>query len=268
MALRLERRFGWIEASLRLSGRFGTLEKKAYRDVFGLTEGMVSRDQDRFTRVFNELCGFAAVVKRRGRLEPATDRPFPEVPCFGLPDMTRWLADVLGGRFEAVPPIRRAEPRHGILQPVVQAIGSRRPLRFVYRSRRGGEELRTVSPHVIVHIVGRLHLRGWDHVRNGPRDFVLTRLADVALVDSEPAYVGLEHDKEWAEHAMLEVRLREGEDPAALRADFDLDEFGVALRRVRRAHSRYFVDGDALKSDAVMRSPVTVRSSIRNEAVL
>lgn len=268
MAQRLERRFGWIEASLRFAGRFGVAEKKAYRAVFGLTESMISRDQDKFTSVLNERCGFAAVVKRRGRLEPATDGSLPEVPCFSLPDMTRWLADVLGGRFETVPPIRRAEPRHSVLQPVVQAIGSRRPLRFFYCSRHGKEGLRTVSPHVIVHIVGRLHLRGWDHVRNASRDFVLSRLTGAALMSDEPAYVGPEHDKEWAEHVMLEVCLHEGENLAALRADFDLDEFGVALRRVRRAHSRYFVDEDAPKSDAVMRSPVTVKSCTRNETVL
>ncbi len=268
MAQRLERRFGWIEASLRFAGRFGVAEKKAYRDVFGLTESMISRDQDKFTSVLNERCGSTAVVKRRGRLEPATDQSLPETPCFSLPDMTRWLADVLGGRFEAVPPIRRAEPRYSILHAVVQAIGSRQPLCFFYCSRHGDEERRTVSPHAIIHIVGRLHLRAWDHMRNAPRDFVLTRMTGAVLMDGKAAYVGPKDDKEWAEYVTLEVRRREGESLGALRADFDLDEFGIALRQVRRAHSRYFVDVDEPKSGAVMRNPVTVRSYTQNEAVL
>lgn len=49
----VSRRFAWIEASLRYSGRFATPEKKAYRDLFGLTDSMVSRDQDGFVAAFN-----------------------------------------------------------------------------------------------------------------------------------------------------------------------------------------------------------------------
>lgn len=255
----LERRFGWIEASLRFAGRFGVVEKKAYRDVFGLTEGMVSRDQDRFCRVFNESCGFEAVVKKRGRLEPVADRPWPDYSRLPLPGMTRWLSDTLSTRFEDVPPIRRGEPRHNILQPVVQAIGSQRPLRMTYRSRSGEENLRTVSPHSIVHVAGRLHMRGWDHGRNAPRDFILSRMVAAVLLDGGIAYVGFEQDREWAERVTLEIRPREGEDLAALKADFDLDEFGIALRRVRRAHMRYLLDEDAPEADAAFRSPVTVR---------
>ena len=260
----LEGRLGWIEASLRFAGRFAVFEKKAYQGVFGLTESMVSRDQDRFCRVFNERCGFEAVVKKYGRLEPMPDRPWPDLSRFSLPDMTRWLSDTLGARFEVVSPIHRGEPRQDVLQPVVQAIGSRRPLQMTYRSRRGEESLRTVSPHSIVHIVDRLHMRGWDHGRNAPRDFVLSRMVGATLLDGGTACVGFEQDREWAEYITLEIRIRGGENLAALKAEFDLDEAGVALRRVRRAHMRYLVEEDTPERNAAFRSPITVRQQKRD----
>jgi hypothetical protein len=42
---------------------FGTAEKKAYRHRFDLTDGMVSRDQDTFVRLFNEHCSVGVVIK-------------------------------------------------------------------------------------------------------------------------------------------------------------------------------------------------------------
>lgn len=252
-------RFGWIEASLRFAGCFGVPEKKAYRGRFGLTDGMVSRDQEAFRRQFNAQCGRPVIVKRCGRLEPAADAPLPATPMFLMPNVTRWLEEALGGRFEAVTPIRRMEPRPDVLQAVVRALVARRSLWLEYRPRRGEKGVRIVSPHTMVHTAGRLHLRGWDHARNEPRDFVLVRMLAAGVSEGSPAYVGPEYDRDWAEHVILEIRPRDGEDVSALQTDYSLDEFGVATRRVRRAHMRYLIDEDAPETDPAFRSPVTVR---------
>lgn len=249
-----ERRFPWIEASLRFSGCFGAREKKAYRDRFGLTPSMVSRDQDAFCEEFNARCGYHAVAKTAGRLEPGG--PLPSRPVFGLPRITHWLEDALGSRFEYVPPIRRAEPNPDILRAVVQAIGRQGCLLLQYRSRLG-ESDRIVSPHTILEAAGRLHLRAWDHGRSAARDFVMSRMVSASPFTSA-RYVGSENDLEWSSHVVLEVLPAEGEDADALRLDYGLDETGRAWRRVRKAHAIYLCAGDP-QAKNLEREPVVVR---------
>lgn len=251
-------RCGWIEASLRYAGRFGVLEKKAYSARFGLTPSMVSRDQDEFRRSFNERCGRVAVVKFSGRLAPVSDG-LPERPVFELPRMARWLEEALGQHFEAVLPVQRSEPRPAVLQPLVQAIGARRRLRIEYHSHRSGTSTRTVSPHTILDAAGRLHLRAWDHERSSAKDFVLSRMVSASVLDEARGYVGIEADPDWARHEVLEVRLRPGEDLAAVRPDYELDEDGRALLQVRRAHRVYLLDPAEGRSGDEVGSPVTVR---------
>ena len=254
------RRLPWIEASLRFAGQFGAAEKKAYRHRFELTDSMVSRDQDAFLRRINGRSASAFVIKECGRLRLASGTALPAVPVFSpLPTMTEWLRTMLGLHFEAIVPIRRAEPPHAILRELVQAISERRPLGFRYQPRKGGPNERLVSPHVIVDAVGRLHLRGWDHVRNAPRDFVLTRITQVTQTIGAQRFVSQEHDRDWHEQVTLEVRLREGEDRDAVRPDYDLGASDCITRKVRKAFARYLVDDGSLVRDHGLRAPVTVR---------
>jgi hypothetical protein len=163
-----------------------------------------------------------------------------------LTKMTAWLEDGLGARFEMVAPIRRAEPPHAIIRAVVQAIVQQRTLRFRYQPRRGAANEKLVSPHVIVHVVGRLHLRGWDHGRNAPRDYVLTRIMDVAEAEEVQRFVGQQHDSNWTEQVVLQVCLREGEEQDAVRPDYDLDTSGRGTRLVRKSHAPYLIDNGTL----------------------
>lgn len=255
---RSEKRFGWIEASLRLAGQFGIAEKKAYCDHFCLSNGMVSRDQDAFLRLFNERCEDRLVVKKRGRLELAPGATLPAAPKFPSPSVTRWLEEALGERFEAVPPIRRMDPRHDVLQAVLRGFKERQSLWFDYCPHRGEKEVRIISPHRIVLIAGRLHLRGWDHGRNAPKDFILARVLAAGVPESSPAFVGPENDRDWAENVTIEITLRNDKDLSALRADYGFDEFGVAIRRLRRVHMRYLLDEGAQDIDPAFQSSVIV----------
>ena len=254
------RRLPWIEASLRFAGRFGANEKKAYRHHFELTDGMVSRHQDAFVRHMNERCAAVVVIKERGRLRLANDATLPAAPVFSpLPTMTEWLGVMLGPQFEVVAPIQRAEPQHAVLRELVQAISDRQPLRFRYQPRRGSPNERLVSPHVIVHAAGRLHLRGWDHARNAPRDFALTRMTEVTRTDGIQRFVSQEHDPDWHEQVVLEVRLREGQDRDAVRPDYDLGASDCSTRKVRKAYAGYLIDDAALVRDHRFRAAVTVQ---------
>jgi hypothetical protein len=280
----VKNRFGWIEACLRWAGRFGVQEKKAYRAVFGITDSMVSRDQAAFVRLFNDKLRAEVVEKDHGKLRFADPRLAPAAACFPEPDLLRWLEEVLGrSGFVDVPPIHRAPPRPEVLQPVIRGILGRDPLQFRYRSRRGEDTLRTVSPHVVVHVANRLHLRGWDHDRNAARDFLLTRMREVRPatepsvimeVDDEDmqevrptkgtvAFVAQDVDRDWQEEVELEITLREGEDSEAVREDFSLNACGSRWRRVRRAFVQYLVDQGDPTMQVSLRSPVIVRQISR-----
>ena len=142
---------------------------------------------------------------------------------------------------------------------MIRGVLGRYPLQFRYRSRRGEDALRTVSPHVVVHVANRLHLRGWDHDRNAARDFLLARMREVRPATGEVTFVAQDIDLEWHEEVELEIALREGEDSEAVREDFSLDAGGSRRRRVRRACVQYLVDQDGPKAPASLRSPVVVR---------
>ena len=246
-------RFGWIEASVRYAGTFGVNEKKAYRARFSLSEAAVSRDQDAFLMRLAETIGAGSVIKRRGRLEAIAE--LPNAPLFELPSMSAWLAEALGSRFEEVEGVRRSEPSATILRPIVTAILGRRRLSFDYHGRKGRTR-REVSPHSVVRVAGRLHLRAWDHGRGAPRDFVMARILSVRLSE-EAGFVDRAEDHEWSEWAWIEVRAKPEEDAAALRLDYGLEPLTEdrLQHRVRRAHLIYLLD----EGKGGVPAPVTVR---------
>lgn len=248
----LLQRFGWIEASLRYSGAFAVLEKKAYAERFSLSEAAVSRDQDMFLVELARAEGTGRVVKRNGRLEVASG--IPDKAIFDPAPMRHWLAEALGSRFEQVGTVKRAEPSAAILRPVVQAILARRRLLIDYHGRSGPAR-RDISPHVIVDAAGRLHLRAWDHGKNAPRDFVMTRIISVSR-GSSTDYVGQEMDRDWFERVSIEVRVKPSEECAPLRLDYALDPVlgDRVFHKVRRAHLPYLLE----KEEGGVPSPVVV----------
>lgn len=248
-----ERRLAWIEACLRLGGRFGIKEKKAYRDRFALSDGMVSRDQDAFVRLINARCGSKVAIKKRGKLEVVNDVTLPAWPMFYPPPKTTdWLEEMLGPHYEVVEPVQRAEPAPSIMREIVQAILDKRALRLRYQPRRGDCRDRVVSPHTIVHAVGRLHVRGWDHSRNAPRDFVLTRIAAISQAEELQEYVGPEQDRDWAEKIQLQIAARGSENLEAISPDFNL-----GTRIVRKAHAHYLVY-DPEQAKGALSIPISV----------
>lgn len=184
----------------------------------------------------------------------------PAKPVFQpTPGMTQWLREALGSRFEAVRSVGRTEPRPEILREIVQALHYKQPVRFQYQPRQGDRATRIVSPHVIIAAVGRLHLRGWDHDRSAPRDFVLSRIIAIGEVSDDYRYVDQVDDTDWSEHVDIEVRLRDGEILAAVRPYYDLDEFGRRSIKVRKAHLPYLIGESKTEQRAHFVAPVTVR---------
>lgn len=220
---------------------------------------MVIRDQDAFVRLMNVRHGAKVVIKTRGKLEVVEDVALPASPLlfFPPPKTTNWLEEMLGPHYEVVEPVQPAEPTPHILREIVQAFLDKRALRFHYKSRRDDSRDRLVSPHTIVHAVGRLHLRGWDHDRNAPRDFSLTRITAISRAEALQKYVGQQQDRDWHEQVVLEVRLRDGENLDAVGPDYGLGPSNYIRRKVRKAHAGYLIDDSVLDREQIFRAPVS-----------
>ena len=138
---------------------------------------------------------------------------------------------------------------------IVRAILEKRHIIFDYHGRDGPSR-REVSPHTVVYVADRLHLRGWDHNRGAPRDFVMTRIRWVKL-GTKAAFYDRTEDHEWSERVWIEVSPKPGEDREALRLDYGLNpEVGDrALYRIRRAHLIYLLD----EGEGGVAAPVIVR---------
>lgn len=180
-------RLARIEVCGRLACQFG-MKEKAYRHRFALTNGMVSRDKDAFARTINARGGAQVVVKERGKLVIAEDVALPA---------TRG-------------PIHRAEPALSTLREIIQAIVDKRAVRFRYRRCLGNRSDRPISPHTIVHAVGRFHVRGWDYGRNAPRDSC-SRVSRPSCERRHCKGMSVRNTTANRTTRVPEVRLREGE---------------------------------------------------------
>jgi len=259
--------FGWIEACLRYGGTFGSAEKIMYQETFGLSEASVSRHQAEFSEIYERELGdvFIRDNNRRligGRLELEGAADLPEQPIFPkMPILRHWLQDNLGGAGYFEEGIRRREPELWIIQLVVKAIRSKAPIRITYHSRTGDSD-RIVSPHSIVRIVGRMHVRAFSHARNDFRDFVFSRITYVAKVDGGLEYVGAALDTAWTQTSVLKMQYRENDTAEPIKRgiqlDFGLDKDGGRTFKVKKALVQYMVDD----MDAGYASPVKILKNV------
>jgi hypothetical protein len=271
MALRENILFGWIEACIRYGGVFGPAEKVTYQEVFGFSEGSVSRHQAKFEILFEKTCG--AVFDRDsegrvrgGRLALNEDAKIPQDPVFeSMPDLKRWLHDNFGGSGYFEEEIRHREPDPWIMRPIIRSIRSRTPLLILYHSRSRQAE-RIVSPHAIIRIAGRMHMRAYDHSNNEHRDFVLTRITRAALIANGAEYVGADQDASWARirHVVIEDKgLPSGEKSRrGIQLDFGLDGSGRRIVRVREPLVQYLID----EMNEGYSTPVRVFENLRNDS--
>lgn len=245
-------RFGWIEASLRYAGRFGTREKTGYRQLFGISEATVSRDQDRFWPIFEEANSDPIFKKNPdgsllGRrlvlLENVTLSAVPQFSSMPTPEV--WLRTIFSqGKFEQAPAIR-AHLDESVLRKLVQGIEDRAALNINYHSRRQ-ESLRRISPHALVWVAGRLHVRAFDHSTNEYRDFVLSRVLRATLLPQQRGhYVDGNEDKDWHRSTDITVQAKLGEIATPSQGvclEFGLDEHGQKTIRSRDALAPYLAD--------------------------
>lgn len=256
--------YGWIEAALRYAGRFSVREKVPYQAIFGISEATVSRRQARVADMIENACGRDVFERTdlgrlvRGHLLLMDDVAMPKAHIFDrVPSMDRWLEDALGERHYGNFEISRAAPDPHVLRVLIRAIQDQHVVRLRYQSRSAESE-RSLSPYILVRVVGRLHVRGYDHTTNQARDFLLSRILHVRRATSaEDLFVPQENDREWQRWSRVIIRDKRDERRRVrpgVQRDYDLDENGIRVFKVREPIAPYLTDD----RKAGFESPVVI----------
>lgn len=256
--------YGWIEASLRYTGRFGPREKTTYQDIFQVSAPTVSRHQEFVANAMEEASETALFHRalnghvKGGKLLLLADAKLPSQSVFArVPTLESWLEDTFGGLYFHNECVFRDQADAEIVRLLIRSLVDNKVLRIQYHSKTGIIS-RTISPHIIVKVAGRLHLRAFDHYRNGYRDYVLSRISQIqTMEDSSSSFIGREHDHEWNSYVTVEVREKtifNKNETQAIRMDFGLEENGMRPMRVREPLAPYLVDIE----DDNFKSPVNI----------
>lgn len=130
-----------------------------------------------------------------------------------------------------------------IVARLVQATVNRKAVSIIYTSLSSGSGAREIVPHSIVDNGLRWHVRAFDRKSSSFRDFVITRISKVTLIDTE---VNRGEDKlddhQWMR--MMPLRLvphpENIKHPTAIELDYSMNE-GMLELNVRAAMAGYLL---------------------------
>lgn len=129
-----------------------------------------------------------------------------------------------------------------------QAIINQKPVSMIYTSLSSGSNAREIVPHSIVDNGLRWHVRGFDRKSGAFRDFVLTRIAKVTVLDDTSENKQVQHherqveDHQWTRIMPLQIvpHPKNIDYPTAIEMDFAMQD-GVLELQVRAAMAGYLL---------------------------
>lgn len=133
-------------------------------------------------------------------------------------------------------------PKVDVLAPITRAIHGNRAVRLTYHSTTSGLSQRELVPLGLVDTGIRWHVRAFDRMTAQFKDFVLTRMTDVCLIDGEILpEERAENDLQWNRVIELELVPHpsfERQEVALL--DYDMPD-GVLRLKARAANVGYML---------------------------
>ncbi|MFA3790842.1 WYL domain-containing protein [Aliiglaciecola sp. SL4] len=130
-----------------------------------------------------------------------------------------------------------------IVAKIVQAVLKGKAISIIYTSLSSGSKAREIVPHTIIDNGLRWHVRGYDRKSNSFRDFVITRVSKVALLDKpvEEFEMAIE-DNQWMRKMDLHIvpHPTNVQYPQAIELDYGMDN-GTLCLTVRAALVGYLL---------------------------
>ena len=153
------------------------------------------------------------------------------------------IGDNSGVDFPVEQPSQLNVPDINVIAKLTQAMINGKAVSVIYTSLSSGSSARELVPHTIVDNGLRWHVRAYDRKSNAFRDFVLTRLAKVTVINNEPEVNEIKlQDEQWNTIMPLEIvpHPKNVEFPTAIKMDYGIDN-GVLKLEVRAAMAGYLL---------------------------
>lgn len=140
-------------------------------------------------------------------------------------------------------PVPLSVPKLDVLAPITRAMHRKQGVRIRYVSVESGYSEREIVPLALVYNSVRWHVRAFDRMKRGFRDFVLTRISEsIAIVGSTIGRdESAEADVQWSRIIELDLVPHPAhERPEAVLMDYDMPN-GVLRIKVRAVHAGYLM---------------------------
>jgi len=140
-------------------------------------------------------------------------------------------------------PLQLNVPDIFIVAKIVQAVLKGKAISIIYTSLSSGSKAREIVPHTIIDNGLRWHVRGYDRKTNSFRDFVLTRLSKVTLLDKQvEEFETAIEDNQWMRKMDLHIVPHpiNVQYPQAIELDYGMEK-GMLQLTVRAALVGYLL---------------------------
>lgn len=180
---------------------YGSIARKHVLERFEVATAAGTRD----LMLYKQLApGNVSYAHKLYRYQPGFEPLFDHSPDKVLAALTEGMAPADSGAssevFSHAAPYRLNQPDLHTLATITRAIHAQQALSLTYLSLKKGPDPRIIVPHSLVDSGLRWHVRAFDRTKGHFRDLVLTRMEDVAALDSEdtvPAQETMAADAQW-----------------------------------------------------------------------
>lgn len=134
-------------------------------------------------------------------------------------------------------------PQLPVVSKAIQAISQKRAIKVSYSSLTSGLTVREIVPHTLVDNGLRWHLRAFDRKSESFRDFVLTRISKIELLDSALSEnEGMFSDHQWTRIVDLDLvpHPKNIMHPEVIIMDYGMNDGALQLK-VRAAMAGYLL---------------------------
>jgi len=238
-----KQRLSFIDFSLLFKG---SINRKELTEKFEMGMANATRDLTLYKELAPQNIDFNA--QDRTYLQSKNFKPlFSYNSKQTLAKLSHKISDGFDGVMEvAFPvdaPLQLNVPDIFIVAKIVQAVLKGKAISIIYTSLSSGSKAREIVPHTIIDNGLRWHVRGYDRKTNSFRDFVLTRISKVTLLDKpvEEFETAIE-DNQWMRKMDLHIvpHPTNVQYPQAIELDYGMDK-GVLQLTVRAALVGYLL---------------------------
>jgi hypothetical protein len=238
-----KQRLSFIDFSLLFKG---SINRKELTEKFEMGMANATRDLTLYKELAPQNIDFNA--KGRIYLQAKKFKPlFNYNSKQTLAKLANKISDGFDGVLEIAFPVNAPHqlnvPDIFIVAKIVQAVLKGKAISIIYTSLSSGSKAREIVPHTIIDNGLRWHVRGYDRKTNSFRDFVLTRISKVTLLDKQvEEFETAIEDNQWMRKMDLHIvpHPTNVQYPQAIELDYAMEK-GLLQITVRAALVGYLL---------------------------